>query len=141
MENRIGAIPFIVKNDQTVVLFVTSMSRGRWIFPKGLAEEGETPAETCRREAFEEAGVKGSVLTDCPIEAAVSSEAGDERVETSVVFYPLAVEDIAEDWPERNKRLRHWAVIDDAANLADEADIRQVIFSFTRQLSKIKSAK
>ena len=40
---RIGSIPFDVKDDQIALLFVTSQTRGRWILPKGLAKEGESP--------------------------------------------------------------------------------------------------
>ena len=33
--------------------------RARWALPKGLIDEGETPAETALREAFEETGLHG----------------------------------------------------------------------------------
>ena len=61
---RIGSIPFDVKYDQIALLFVTSQTRGRWILPKGLPKEGESHAETCAREGFEEAGIKGVVMDD-----------------------------------------------------------------------------
>jgi 8-oxo-dGTP pyrophosphatase MutT (NUDIX family) len=32
---------------------------GTWALPKGLVDPGETPAETARREGFEETGVEG----------------------------------------------------------------------------------
>lgn len=32
---------------------------GTWALPKGLIDEGETPAETALREGFEETGVRG----------------------------------------------------------------------------------
>jgi len=32
---------------------------GTWVLPKGLVDAGESPAETARREGFEETGVRG----------------------------------------------------------------------------------
>ena len=55
---RIGSIPFDVKEDQIALLFVTSQTRGRWILPKGLPKKGETHRQTCEREGFEEAGIR-----------------------------------------------------------------------------------
>jgi 8-oxo-dGTP pyrophosphatase MutT (NUDIX family) len=34
---------------------------GTWALPKGLVDRGESPAETARREAFEETGVHGRI--------------------------------------------------------------------------------
>jgi 8-oxo-dGTP pyrophosphatase MutT (NUDIX family) len=34
---------------------------GTWALPKGLVDPGETPAETARREGFEETGISGRV--------------------------------------------------------------------------------
>jgi 8-oxo-dGTP pyrophosphatase MutT (NUDIX family) len=34
---------------------------GTWALPKGLVDAGETPAETARREGFEETGVSGRI--------------------------------------------------------------------------------
>jgi 8-oxo-dGTP pyrophosphatase MutT (NUDIX family) len=34
---------------------------GRWTFPKGRVEPEETPWQAAQREAFEEAGVRGSI--------------------------------------------------------------------------------
>jgi 8-oxo-dGTP pyrophosphatase MutT (NUDIX family) len=42
-------------------LLVRTSNGERWTFPKGHREQGETLAETARREAAEEAGVSGRV--------------------------------------------------------------------------------
>src|SRR6185312_12041806 len=34
-------------------------AEGTWALPKGLIDEGEAPAETALREAFEETGLRG----------------------------------------------------------------------------------
>lgn len=40
-------------------MLVTSRETGRWVLPKGWAEEGLTGAELATKEAFEEAGIIG----------------------------------------------------------------------------------
>jgi len=42
-------------------LLVQTSQGGRWTFPKGRVEPGETPSAAAAREAAEEAGVKGKV--------------------------------------------------------------------------------
>jgi 8-oxo-dGTP pyrophosphatase MutT (NUDIX family) len=42
---------------------------GVWVLPKGIVDEGETPAETAAREGFEETGVRSRI----------SSKLGDVR--------------------------------------------------------------
>ncbi len=36
---------------------------GTWALPKGLIDDGETPAETALREGFEETGVRGRLVS------------------------------------------------------------------------------
>jgi len=43
---------------------VTSRSGRRWVFPKGLIDPGHTPAEAALIEAWEEAGVVGTLDPD-----------------------------------------------------------------------------
>ena len=77
MEHKIGAIPFDIKNDRIALLFVTSRGRGRWIFPKGKRKKGESHKQVCKREAFEEAGVKGFVIEDAPLTNLITKSTKD----------------------------------------------------------------
>jgi len=141
VKERIGAVPFLIKGDQVIVLLVTSMSRARWIFPKGLPEGDETPEETARREAMEEAGVEGRTLGAYPIDAVVQKSDDHGKVEVPVTFYPLEVETIAEKWPEKGKRLRHWVVLEDAQDIARDADTQKVLVSFREAVRMIRNAR
>ena len=58
---RIGVIPFDTRSNDIAVLFVTSQTRGRWILPKGKPSPKENHINTCKREAFQEAGVKNVI--------------------------------------------------------------------------------
>src|SRR5439155_10386451 len=57
-----------------------------WALPKGLIAPGETPAETARREAFEETGVAGEIVSKLGDIRYVYTWQG-ERVFKVVSFY------------------------------------------------------
>ena len=46
-----------------------SLSRdtGRWIIPKGNINNRVTPAQAAQKEAYEEAGVKGTITSSIPL--------------------------------------------------------------------------
>ena len=79
MSHRVGAIPFIVEDGDVKLLMVTSLTRGRWVFPKGTLKKGEGKLRVCRSEAFEEAGIKGKFLSDLPITAVIKSQRQIEK--------------------------------------------------------------
>ena len=43
------------------ILLVTSRDTGRWVIPKGWPMDGKSASAAAAREAWEEAGVKGTV--------------------------------------------------------------------------------
>jgi len=141
VQDRIGAVPYIIKGGRVIVLLVTSMSRARWIFPKGLPRGAESPDATARREAMEEAGVDGRVLSDHPIRAMIEKSHNHSRVAVPVTFYPLEVETIAETWPEKGRRLRHWVVLEEAGEVTRDADTLQVLAAFRKVVPAIRTAK
>merc|ERR1719471_1349884 len=56
------SIPYrIVNNSKVEILMITSRNRGDYIFPGGGWERDESGPECARREAFEEAGVRGTL--------------------------------------------------------------------------------
>lgn len=128
--HRVGIIPFDTKEDSMALLFVTSQTRGRWILPKGKSKKNETHEDTCHREGFEEAGVRGVVLSNFPITVATTkqTDAGMRRI--PVTYYPLLVREQLDDWPEKEKRLRHWALIEDASKVAYREDLLGLIHQF-----------
>jgi 8-oxo-dGTP pyrophosphatase MutT (NUDIX family) len=83
-----GAVVYRRGNDGIRVLLVRARKNPTdWIFPKGHLEEGETPAQTAVREAEEEAGVTGRVVS--PLWPAITFEAGGRqlRVQYFLVEY------------------------------------------------------
>jgi 8-oxo-dGTP pyrophosphatase MutT (NUDIX family) len=128
--HRVGIIPFDTRDDDLALLFVTSQTRGRWILPKGKMAPEETHVEACLREGFEEAGVKGVVLEDFPITVLVTKQTATGKREIPVTYYPLLVTEQFDDWPEKNRRQRHWALIEDAPRVAYREDLLPLIKQF-----------
>lgn len=128
--HRVGIIPFDIKDDAVAVLFVTSQTRGRWILPKGRQKRGESHIDTCHREGFEEAGVRGLVLEDFPITVKIGKSTAMGIQNRPVTYYPLLVHKQEDDWPERERRDRHWALIEDAHKVAYREDYLVLIRQF-----------
>ena len=87
MDYKIGVIPFDVSDDRIAVMFVTSQKRGRWILPKGDLKSWETHKQGCKREAFEEAGVKGKILSDFPMTVVIGKSDGLSIKNVPVTYY------------------------------------------------------
>ncbi|MEQ8667166.1 MAG: NUDIX domain-containing protein [Rhodospirillales bacterium] len=128
--HRVGIIPFDTRDTAVAVLFVTSQTRGRWILPKGKQKTGESHSQTCQREGFEEAGIKGIVLEDFPMTVVVTKLTDGGKREVPVTYYPLLVTEQVDEWPEREKRQRHWALIEDAPRVAYREDYLHLIRQF-----------
>ncbi len=128
--HRVGIIPFDTKDKLTAMLFVTSMTRGRWILPKGLAKADESHADTCHREGFEEAGIKGVVIEHYPFTVLITKTAEDGVQKIPVTYYPYLVQKQEDEWPEGSRRQRHWTLIEDAPKVAYKDDFLGLINQF-----------
>ena len=138
--HRIGTIPFDLKDDLVALLFVTSQTRGRWILPKGLTKAGETHAQACLREGFEEAGVNGVVLEDFPMTVTINKQTGAGKKVVPVTYYPLLVTEQVDEWPEKTVRQRHWALLSDAPRVAYREDYLGLIQQFEALVPWIREA-
>lgn len=128
--HRVGIIPFDTRDRDVAILFVTSQTRGRWILPKGTRKRGETHLDTCHREGFEEAGVKGVVIEDYPMTVLVTKQTPTGKRVVPVTYYPFLVTEQVDDWPEKSRRQRHWALIEDAPRVAYREDLVPLLKQF-----------
>lgn len=60
---HVAAVCYRIKGNEPEFLLVRTRS-GRWTFPKGGVDGDATNAEAAAREAYEEAGVKGTIESD-----------------------------------------------------------------------------
>jgi ADP-ribose pyrophosphatase YjhB (NUDIX family) len=130
MDHKIGVIPFAISGDRIAIMFVTSQRRGRWILPKGNLKPGESHKKGCKREAFEEAGVKGRIMSELPMTHVVTKSSDGKLSQVAVTYYPMLVSKQVDEWPEQAKRERHWALLEDAERVTDREDFQQVIKQF-----------
>jgi 8-oxo-dGTP pyrophosphatase MutT (NUDIX family) len=138
MLRQFGAIPFVFRDKEPLVLMITSRTHERWIFPKGALEASEQPAEAATREAFEEAGIKGEPIADvsCDVDAVKQQEDGPK--EMTVTYFPLHFSEQFDDWPEKKRRDRHWVTLADARKIAGGPDILAAIDGFVSFLPKLQ---
>jgi 8-oxo-dGTP pyrophosphatase MutT (NUDIX family) len=104
---------------------VTSSNGRRWVVPKGSIEPGNTPQETARIEAWEEAGWLG-LLESEPIGSYSYEKLGRER---SVLVYVLRVIEERKEWPEKALRTREWVPREEACERIEEAELRLLLRS------------
>ncbi len=86
------------------VCVITSSNGKRWIIPKGLIEPGQTAGETALQEAWEEAGLVGTLQPE-PIGSYLYEKYGNIY---HVIVFVMDVTEVAQDWPERSLRHRSW---------------------------------
>jgi 8-oxo-dGTP pyrophosphatase MutT (NUDIX family) len=113
-----------------MVVLITARGSGRWIVPKGYIEKGMTPAESAAKEAWEEAGIVGSVLDE---EIGAYSYRRPSGI-FSVRVYPLEVESLLDEWEEMHVRQRRLVTPSEAIEMIDHKELKALVTGyFTRR--------
>ena len=94
--------------------------------PKGHIKASEAPINTATREALEEAGISGLVR---PTPFGVY-EYERNRVNHEVELYPMQVEQVDPDWPEKDVRTRQWYSPEEAQKVVKETGLKDIIARF-----------
>lgn len=118
--------------DGLMVMLVTSRGTGRWVLPKGWLKKNLSAPETAALEAFEEAGLVGTIDPE-PIgqySYAKQLPAGG-TVACAVDIFPLHVTELLDDWPERAQRQRGWFTLIDAAAAVIEDDLTAILLTLS----------
>ncbi len=116
------AVPFREQVDRIEYCLITS-SRGRWKFPKGFVEPGETVDEAALKEAYEEAGLHGRVVGD-PIGSYKIFKKGRTRTVMAMLM-EVSRSDAA--WQEDGERERRWVTADEAHALFSEPELHDLL--------------
>jgi 8-oxo-dGTP pyrophosphatase MutT (NUDIX family) len=127
------AVPYRLGADGVWVCLVSSLSRRRWGFPKGLVEPGETPEQTAYKEAFEEAGVQGRIVGG-PVGSYRSIKC---ETPLEVVGYLLLVTMELHAWPEQAVRQRRWAAAEEAMQLIGQRGQRELLAAAIQRLEQV----
>ena len=134
VSRQFGAMPYTVVKGQVVFLLVTSRGTGRWIFPKGDPMEGLTPSQVAAQEAMEEAGVEGDVDPTPIGRYRAFKTLPFRRKVIEVEMYPLRVTQQWDEWPEKGRRHRHWAILPEAKRLLSDARVADLALKLNQRL-------
>jgi 8-oxo-dGTP pyrophosphatase MutT (NUDIX family) len=123
----------LTKAGSLEILLITSRNTRRWIIPKGWPIKGMKPAKSAAREAYEEAGVRGTVGGKAIGTFRYEKRRDDENsaVPCEVLVFPLLVKRQLKAWPEANERELRWLDPVDAASRVEEDGLRKLINLFT----------
>ena len=121
---QFAALPFSPWKGETMVMLVTSRETHRWVLPKGWPEKRLTGPELAAKEAFEEAGLVGEVAPD-PVGSYsyLKRLPGGRTLSCHVDVFPLRVERLLDEWPERRQRERRWFTLAEAAMAVEEGGL------------------
>lgn len=126
------ALPYRVASHGVEFCLVTSRSRRRWGFPKGLIDPGETPEQTACKEAFEEAGLQGQIVG--PLVGQYHYIKCETPLE--VVGYLMLVTAVLPIWPEDKLRQRRWAAASEALHLLAHRGQRDLLAAAMQRLAQ-----
>ena len=123
-----AAVPLAERGGETLVMLVTSRETRRWVLPKGWAEAGLAPHVLAAKEAFEEGGIVGEAAAE-PVGSYgyLQRLPGGRSVPCRVEVFPLRVERLLDDWPERGQRERRWFTPARAAAAVQEGELAALL--------------
>ena len=127
-----AAIPVQLNADGAlVVMLVTSRDTGRWVVPKGWTAAKLTSAQAAAREAYEEAGVVGWIVSDTPFGTYHYQKrlTPTLTIPCDVEVFLLLVEQQLETWPEQKQREICWFSPSEAASCVDEGGLAEILRS------------
>lgn len=118
-----AVIPFIRDGENLWLMLITARNGKRWIIPKGGIEKNMTPSSSAAKEAFEEAGVEGSVYP-FPV--------GEYRYKKRNATYQVQVflfeiDKILPEWSESEFRKRKLILIEDTEKFIKNSDLKNII--------------
>jgi 8-oxo-dGTP pyrophosphatase MutT (NUDIX family) len=116
-----GVIACKGNGSKTKVLLITSRNTGRWIVPRGNIRPGSTPAKSAENEAYEEAGIKGTIVGPRPLGfyGYLKKLDVERTLAARVEVYLLNVTEQLKKWPEKGERRRSWVSINEAIGLVE----------------------
>ncbi len=125
------------KTNELEVLLMTSRDTGRWVIPKGWPMSGKCSYEVAAREAFEEAGVRGTAEMEAIGSYSYPKMMKDGlKVTCQVQVYVLEVYELAKNFKEKGERTIEWVSCDEAVKRVQEPELRNLFLLFKRRMAE-----
>jgi 8-oxo-dGTP pyrophosphatase MutT (NUDIX family) len=137
VQHQCGVLPFAITDEGELrVMLVTTRGSGTWVIPKGWPDRKLTVAASAVREAYEEAGLLGSLVGDEPVGCYRYEKRNSSRraeiFEVSVFLF--AVERQLAKWPEKAQRKTRWFDLAEASASVASTELADILQSATQQL-------
>lgn len=119
-----GVLAYRERDDGSIEVALVSTNRtGGWTIPKGGVEEGESLRQSAKREAWEEAGLRGKVYRE-PLGRYVyrKKRTGEKQ---RVTVFAMRVDEELFKYPEVKTRKRKWVRLGSVSRLLP--DLRQLV--------------
>jgi 8-oxo-dGTP pyrophosphatase MutT (NUDIX family) len=144
IRRQYAALPF--RLDDTgcpEILLVTTRETGRWIVPKGWPIATLSPRQVAAREAYEEAGLIGTMLEEASFGSYQYDKivAGGAAIPCEVKVFAMRVERQDAQWPEMRQRRTRWCNPDLAASLVAEPGLARILSAFPDDLAALRNGR
>ena len=127
--HQVAALPVRVgTRGELEILIISTRGSGRWTVPKGWPMRGRSDAEAAAQEAYEEAGVRGTIAT-APLGTFEYVKRRNENETLFVTVYRLNVTSSVRHWRERGQRKQRWLAPSAAADCVAWPGLAEVIRS------------
>jgi 8-oxo-dGTP pyrophosphatase MutT (NUDIX family) len=106
-----GVLPYrFTETNSLEVLLVTTRQTRRWIIPKGWPIKGLKPPKSSAREAYEEAGIRGTVGAKSVWVFSYEKlqEENSGAIPCEVRVFPMIVKRQLDTWSEAHEREARW---------------------------------
>lgn len=129
-----SAVPYRFRDGQPEFCLITSTRSGKWGFPKGIIDPGETAEETAAKEAEEEAGLHGRIVGE-PIGRYQYSK---WSTTLRVTVYLMEVDGVDDDWEEADLRQRVWRGAEAAQAAISRPALRRLLDAALERIRSIE---
>ena len=133
MPKQYGAVPFRVRKNKIEVMLATARDGKRWLVPKGWPMK-RGPRYTARREAFEEAGVKGKVRRKPLGSLKYRKRVDRRRLNVDLKLYPLAVKKRVKNFPEKGERRLRWFSLKEAVKRCNDPALGRLLRKIKKEI-------
>ena len=130
--SQAAALCYRTDGGERTFLLITGRKSGKLGLPKGNVDPGETSPIAAAREAFEEAGVRGTAQEN--VVASYSYRKVGKRLRRHVTIHPLKITGLSGNFPEKGERTLTWLSAEEAARQVSEPALTALFQSMAKGL-------